>query len=68
MAVSIYTEEFVSQKHELGSCSVTVKNCKRLETRIRNVAVQHVNGMDHFKLFCEMTVWLVHGIKLTEMV
>ena len=35
---------------------------------IRHVAVQHVNEMDHFKLFCEMTVWLDHVIKLTEMV
>ena len=46
------TEESVSQKQELRSLFRHLqKNCKRLETRIRNIAVQYANGMDHYEVF-----------------
>ena len=66
-------EESVSQKQELRSPFHHLhcfKNCSllvNLETRIRNIAVQYANGMDHYDVFdMQKTVWLVHETKWTE--
>ena len=69
MAVSIYTKEFESKTRVGGPVTSPSKteNFLKQEQEMQPFKL-HVNGMDHFKLFCEMTVWLVRGIKVTELV